>query len=384
MIYLDNAATSWPKPQTVYDTLGSFLQEAGANPGRAGHRMAAAAAAAIAETRLALARLIHAPSPSRVIFTTSATDGLNQAILGLLRPGDHAVTTTMEHNSVSRPLSLAADTGAEVTRVPVAPHGIVQPDDVAAAIRPNTRLIAMTHASNVTGAIQPVERIAQIARERDVLMLVDGAQTVGAMPVDVESLGIDLLAFPGHKGLMGPPGTGGLYIGPRVEGERLSPRRAGGTGLRSEEDHQPDELPWRYESGTLNTVGIAALGAGIRWLTAEGVEQIREREGRHTARLVEGLTSIPGITVYRPDGDPMQTQAAVVSFRLEKWEPAEIGVILDQSFEIACRTGLHCAPDACRTIGAFPQGTVRFSPGPFTTDDEIDAAVAAVAEIAAG
>ncbi len=384
MIYLDNAATSWPKPQAVYDTLGTFLQDAGANPGRAGHRMAVAAAAAIAETRLALARLLNAQSPSRVIFTSSATDGLNLAILGLLRSGDHAITTTMEHNSVSRPLSLAADAGAEVTKVPVAAHGVVKPEDIADAILPNTRLIAMTHASNVTGAIQPVGSVAEIARERGLLLLVDGAQTVGAMPVDVEALGIDLLAFPGHKGLMGPPGTGGLYIGPRVEPGHLPPLRAGGTGLRSEDDHQPDELPWRYESGTLNTVGIAALGAGIRWVAREGIERIKDRERLLTARLIDGLNAIPGVTVYRPDGNPAETQAAVVSFTLEGWEPAEIGAILDQSFEIACRTGLHCAPDACRTIGAFPQGTVRFSPGPFTTSEEIDAAIGALTEIAAG
>ncbi len=242
----------------------------------------------------------------------------------------------------------------------------------------------MTHASNVTGAIQPVAEIARIAQERGVLLLVDGAQTVGALPVDVEALGVDLLAFPGHKGLLGPPGTGGLYIGPRVEPSTLSPLRAGGTGLRSEDDHQPDDLPWRYESGTLNTVGVAALGAGIRWVSAEGIDQIRDREGQFTARLIAGLEGVSGVKLYRPGGAPAETQAAVVSFTIDGWDPAEIGAILDQSFEIACRTGLHCAPDACRTIGAFPQGTVRFSPGPFTTEEEIDAAIAAVSEIAAG
>lgn len=381
-IYLDNAATSWPKPPAVYETLGSFLQETGANPGRAGHRMAAAVAATVAETRLALARLLNAEAPERVIFAHNATDALNTAILGLLRPGDRAITTGMEHNSVVRPLALAAAAGAHVVKVPCLPDGVVRPADVAAAARDGARLIAVTHASNVTGAIQPIAALAEIARAAGAFLLVDGAQTVGALPVDVQQLGIDLLAFPGHKALMGPPGTGGLYIGPRVDPDDLLPLRTGGTGLRSEDDHQPQELPWRYESGTLNTVGIAALGAGLRWLAETGVEIVRAHDARLTARLIAGLEGIPGVTVYRPGGDPDTTQAAVVSFTLAGWPPAEIGAVLDQSFDIACRTGLHCAPDACRTIGAPPGGTVRLSPGPFTTDADIDAALSALREIA--
>ncbi len=380
-IYLDNAATSWPKPPGVYETLGTFLQESGANPGRAGHRMAAAASAAIAATRLSLSRLLNAESPDRVIFAHNATDALNIAILGLLRPGDRAVTTSMEHNSVSRPLAIAARASAEIVKVKCPPDGIVRPGDVADAVRGGVRLIAVTHASNVTGAIQPIAAIAEIARASGALLLVDGAQTVGALPVDVQALGIDLLAFPGHKGLLGPPGTGGLYIGPRVDPLELSPIRAGGTGLRSEDEHQPAELPWRYESGTLNTVGIAALGAGIRWVNETGVESIRSHEGMLTARLVDGLEALSGITVFRPGGDPASTQAAVVSLTAAGWDPAEIGAVLDQSFEISCRTGLHCAPDACRTIGAFPGGTVRLSPGPFTTEADVEATLIAFSEI---
>ncbi len=381
-IYLDNAATSWPKPPAVYETLGTFLQSAGANPGRAGHRMAAAAAAAVAETRLALARLLNAEAPERIVFAHNATDALNLAILGFLRPGDHAITSTMEHNSVTRPLALAAAAGTQVTKVSTSPDGIVCPADVAAAIRPTTRLIAVTHASNVTGAVQPIAEIGEIAHACGAFLLVDGAQTVGAMPVDVQALGVDLLAFPGHKALMGPPGTGGLYIGPRVSPDDLVPLRAGGTGLRSEDDHQPAELPWRYESGTLNTVGIAALGAGLRWLTDQGIVSIRTHDARLTARLITGLEQIPGVRLYRPGGDPALTQAAVVSFTLTGWDPAEIGAVLDQSFDIACRTGLHCAPDACKTIGAFPGGTVRLSPGPFTTESDIDTTLADITEIA--
>jgi len=380
-IYLDNAATSWPKPPAVYETLGSFLQGAGANPGRAGHRMAAAAAAAVASTRLRLAQLLNAESPDRIIFAHNATDALNLVILGLLRPGDRAVTTSMEHNSVTRPLAMAAAAGSKVVKIQCPPDGVVRTEDIADAVHDGARLIAVTHASNVTGAIQPIAAIAEIAQAAGALLLVDGAQSVGAMPVDVQALGIDLLAFPGHKGLMGPPGTGGLYIGPRVDPRELSPLRAGGTGLRSEDDHQPEELPWRYESGTLNTVGIAALGAGIQWVKDTGTETIRAEEARHTSRLVDGLRAIPGVTVYQRRGDPLQIQTAVVSFTVAGWDPAEIGAVLDQSFDIAARTGLHCAPDACRTIGAIPGGTVRLSPGPFTTATDIETTLAAIAEI---
>ncbi|MDP9369118.1 MAG: aminotransferase class V-fold PLP-dependent enzyme [Chloroflexota bacterium] len=380
MIYLDNAATSWPKPPAVYETLGSFLQTLGANPGRAGHRMAAGAAAAIADCRLRLARLMNAESPERVVFASNATDALNLAVRGLLRPGDQAITTSMEHNSLARPLHVAAEQGVQVTKVAGSPQGVVDPDLIAAAASSRLRLIAVTHASNVNGATQPIAQLAEIARRNDALLLVDGAQTFGAMSMDVQTLGIDLLAFPGHKSLLGPPGTGGLYVGPRVNLETFTPQRLGGTGVRSEEDAQPSDLPYRYESGTSNTVGIAALAAGLRFLEEQGVESIHSRETGLTRRLIAGLEAIEGVRVCRaPD---QASQAAVVSCVVDGWSPADVGSVLDQSFDIACRTGLHCAPDACRTIGAFPEGTVRLSPGCFTTEDEIDAAVAAVAEIA--
>lgn len=380
MIYLDNAATSWPKPQAVYETLGSFLQNLGANPGRAGHRMAAGAAAAVADCRLRLARLMNAESPERVIFASNATDALNLAVHGLLRPGDHAITSSMEHNSLARPLRSVAEQGVQVTKILCSPHGVIDTDLVAAAASPRLRVIAVTHASNVNGAMQPIEELAEIAHRNDALLLVDGAQTLGAMPVDVQSMGIDLLAFPGHKSLLGPPGTGGLYIGPRVDVETFRPQRSGGTGVRSEEDAAPSELPYRYESGTSNTVGIAALAAGLRFIEERGSNAIHHWESNLTRRLISGLEALAGVRVCRaPDGAP---QAAVVSCLVEGWIPADVGSVLDQSFDIACRTGLHCAPDACRTIGAFPEGTVRLSPGYFTTEDDIDAAVAAVAEIA--
>ncbi len=380
MIYLDNGATSWPKPEIVYETLANFLRTAGANPSRGSHVMANRAAAAINETRVKIARLLGAPDPKRVIFASNATDALNLAIKGVLKPGDHVVTTVMEHNSVRRPLHALQSIGVRVTKVEADREGFVSLDDVERAIQPNTRMIAMTHASNVNGAIQPVRDVARIARERGLLLLVDAAQTVGSVPFTMEELGADLLAFPGHKGLMGPPGTGGLILGPRVSADDLSTVREGGTGGNSEEEVQPTELPTRYEAGTLNTVGIAALGAALDVVTAEGVDAIYQREKDITTRLIDGLAEIPGVRVLSPEDE--KRRAAVVSFTVEGWEPADIGAALDSSFEIACRTGLHCAPEACAALGSFPYGTIRFSPGFYTTMDEIDQSINAVAELA--
>ncbi len=380
MIYLDNGATSWPKPEIVYETLANFLRTAGANPSRGSHVMANRAAAAINDTRAKIARLLGAPDPKRVIFASNATDALNLAIKGILNPGDHVVTTVMEHNSVRRPLRALQSIGVEVTKVRADKEGFVSPEDIERALQPGTRLIAMTHASNVNGAIQPVAEVARIARERGVLVLIDAAQTVGAVPFTMDEIGADLLAFPGHKGLMGPPGTGGLILGPRVSTDDLSTVREGGTGGNSEEDIQPHELPTRYEAGTLNTVGIAALGAALDVVSAEGIESIYRREREITTRLIDGLAEIPGVRVLSPDD--ADRRAAVVSFTIDGWEPADIGAALDSNFEIACRTGLHCAPEACVALGGFPYGTVRFSPGFYTTSDEIDQAVFAVSELA--
>ena len=381
MIYLDNAATSWPKPEDVYETLGQFLRDAGANPGRAGHRMAVAAADAIAECRTGIARLINAESPDRVVFTSNTTDSLNMAILGLLRPGDHAITTSMEHNSVTRPLHLAERNGSGVTIVEASPDGWVDPAQIEAAILPETRLIVSTQGSNATGAAMPIAAFADIAQKQGILLLVDGAQTLGAMPVDVQRLGVDLFAFPGHKGLLGPTGTGGLYIGSRVDLEAFVPLRSGGTGVQSEDDEQPMLLPYRYEAGTVNTAGIAALAKGVHYVAERGVDDIAAHERVLMDRLVAGLSATGGVFVF-PVRNPDE-RAAVVSFVIEGWTPADAGAVLDQTFDIACRVGLHCAPMAMRTIDAMPRGTIRFSPGPFTTEDEIDQAIDAIRELAA-
>jgi cysteine desulfurase / selenocysteine lyase len=380
MIYLDNAATSWPKPERVYEMLGEFLKHSGANPGRSGHRMAASAAGSLDRTRNRLAALFNAPGPERVIFTLNATDALNLAIKGILTAGDHAISTAMEHNSVRRPLKALEKQGVTTTKVPADNEGFVSVDDVRDALRPDTKLIAVTHASNVNGALQPIADIAQVAREHGALLLVDAAQTAGTIPIDMAELGVDLMAFPGHKALMGPPGTGALLIGDRVDLDELATVREGGTGGNSEEDVQPRELPAKYEAGTHNTVGIAALGAALDFLADVGFEEAGQRELEMAWRLVEGLTGQSGVNILNPS-EP-DRHVAVVSITVDGWEPAEFGTTLDSAFEIACRTGLHCAPEACETLGVFPRGTIRFSPGYWTTPDEIDQTVHAIRELA--
>lgn len=380
MIYLDNAATSWPKPEPVYQTLADFLKTAGANPGRSGHKMAALASAAIDETRAKLARIFGLDDPRRVIFAGNTTDALNLALKGTLRAGDHVVTTVMEHNSVRRPLHALAPQDVSVTKVQANSEGFVDPNAVAAAVRPNTRLIAMTHASNVNGALQPVEDVAEIARRHGALLLVDAAQTTGTIPISLDKIGADLLAFPGHKALMGPPGTGGLLIGERVGFDDLVPVREGGTGGNSEEDTQPRELPARFEAGTVNTVGIAALGTALDFLMEVGVSVAGAHERAMNSRLIDGLQGIPGVHVLSPVDEAKRV--ACTSIVVDGWEPADFGIALDASFEIACRTGLHCAPEACGAIGALPYGTVRLSAGFFTSQDDIDQAISAVRELA--
>jgi len=343
--------------------------------------MAVAAASAIAACRSGIADLINAKTSDRVIFTASTTDSLNLAILGLLKSGDHAITTSMEHNSVTRPLRLLERNGVDLTIVDAEFDGWVDPKRIEEAIRSNTKLIAATHAANSTGAIMPIAEFAEVAQKHNVLLLVDGAQTLGAIPVDVQSLGVDLYAFPGHKGLLGPPGTGGLYIGPNVDLEEFTPLRSGGTGVHSEDDEQPLVLPFRFEAGTVNTAGIAALAKGVEYVAERTIADIAAQEYRLMGQLLDNLAAIDGVHIFPA---PEQTgRAAVVSFVINGWTPADAGAVLDESFDIACRVGLHCAPMAIRTIGAMPRGTIRFSPGPFTTDEEIDQALVAVKEIAA-
>jgi cysteine desulfurase family protein len=380
MIYLDNAATSWPKPPGVAEAMTHFLAQIGANPGRSGHRLAVAAARTVYAAREAIAGLLGAPDPLRVVFGANATEALNLALNGLLRPGDHVVAGSMEHNSVMRPLRALERTGVQVTTVACSPKGALDPADLEAAVRPGTRLIVLTHASNVTGALQPIAEAGRIARARDVLLLVDAAQTAGAYPIDMQADGIDLLAFSGHKALCGPMGTGGLILGERVDVRRLTPLKRGGTGSRSEREEQPEFLPDLCESGTPNAVGLAGLAAGVGWVLAQGVDRIRAHELSLTARLLAGLVGIPGVSVQGP-GDARR-QTATVSFTVGGVEPSDVGLRLDDAYGIMCRVGLHCAPAAHRTLGTFPAGTVRFGLGALNTAEEVDAAVSAVAALA--
>ena len=386
MIYLDNAATSWPKPERVYETADRVFRLDAGNPGRSGHKLSLAAGRHIENTRLLAARLFNVPSAASIAFTLNTTDALNLALKGVLVSGDHVIASSMEHNSVARPLEALRNKGVDYTKVETSPLSGVAPGAVRAAITPNTRLVVMTHISNVTGTENPIAEIGALCRERGILFLVDAAQSAGNRSIDVQEMNIDLLAFPGHKGLLGPQGTGGLYI---REGLVLATLREGGTGSRSEDLKQPEDSPGRYESGTANTAGIAALGEGIALVLEEGAQRIGEREAALASRLIEGIREIPGITLYGPG--PGKTRSGTVSITLDSLESAEVSLILDSSFDIAVRPGLHCAPDAHRLIGTLGSdgsrsspGTVRISVGYFTTEDDIDKCLEALAAVAAG
>lgn len=379
MIYLDHAATSWPKPPQVIQTMSDYLDKAGGNPGRSGHRLSIAAARYVYDTREALAELFHAPDPLRIVYTLNVTHALNLALRGIVHRGDHVVTTSIEHNSVMRPLRELERQGASLTVVCCKPDGTLDLDAMRRAVTSGTSLVVVNHASNVMGALLPVAEIAQIAHNAGALLLVDAAQTAGAVPIDVTAMGIDLLAFTGHKGLQGPPGTGGLVIAPDVDITKLSPLVRGGTGSRSEFEEQPDDLPDRYESGTPNGVGIAGLGAGVHWVLDRQVESIRAHELELTTVLTAGLRCIDGVTVYGPRQSAQRV--AVVSFRVAEQRVSDVGLRLDDEFGIMCRVGLHCSPAAHKTLGTFPEGTVRLAPGVFTTMDDINATVAAVERV---
>lgn len=378
-IYLDNAATSWPKPEAMLAAMIAHQRLAGGNPGRSGHRWSLAAGRTVYETREGLARLFNIADPLRIVFTSNGTEALNIALLGLLHPGDHVVTTGMEHNSVMRPLRHLASRGVELTVAPCSPRGELDPRDVERALRPHTRAVILTHASNVTGTILPVAEVAAIARGRGIVTCLDAAQSAGALPIDVAALGIDLLAFTGHKSLYGPQGTGGLYIREGLDRE-IAPLLRGGTGSFSEREEQPDFLPDRYESGTPNAIGLAGLGAGVDFVLATGVAAIRAREESLTRRFLDRLAGLgEEVTLYGPCNATQRT--AVVSFNVAGVSPSEAALFLDERYGILCRPGLHCAPAAHRTIGSFPAGTVRFSFGFFNTEAQVDQAAAAVAAL---
>jgi len=379
MIYLDHAATSWPKPPAVIRAMADFCDHAGGNPGRSGHRLSLAAARIVYDARELLAELFGVPDPLRVIFTANATHAINLALRGLLRPGDRVVTTGIEHNAVMRPLRALEAQGVRLSVIPCAADGTLDLHEASAVITRDTRLVVMNHASNVSGTILPAAAVARLAHAAGAWFLLDAAQTAGVLPIDIQALGIDLLAFTGHKGLQGPPGIGGLAIGDSVDTALIEPLVRGGTGSRSEFEIQPEDCPDKFESGTPNGVGIAGLRAGVRWLLDHGVEAIRDHEFELTRTLHEGISNIPGVTVYGPQDAARRT--ATVSFTAAGRSVSEIGLRLDDEFDVLCRVGLHCAPAAHRSLGTFPGGTVRLAAGAMTTLDEIQAALAAVGHV---
>ncbi|MCU0576590.1 MAG: aminotransferase class V-fold PLP-dependent enzyme [Desulfobacterota bacterium] len=377
-IYLDNAASSWPKPESVIRAVELTLREAAANPGRSGHSLSVEAARIISDARSEAAAFFGVADPLRIVFTKNATESLNIVINGLLRPGDHVITSRMEHNSVMRPLNAARERGISISSVRCSRTGELDPDDVRKAVTKDTRLVVLTHASNVTGTIMPVAEVGAITRGEGIPFCVDAAQSAGCLPIDVDAMNIDLLAFTGHKALYGPQGTGGLFIRGGLEAE-ISPLVMGGTGSASEHEEQPLFMPDKYESGTPNTAGIAGLLEGGRFVSSQGIASIRDHEMALASVLLEGLDGIPGVRVHGP-AEP-EKRIPVVSFTVDGMDASEVAYRLDDGCGIMVRPGLHCAPSAHRTLGTFPGGTVRFGFGFFNTAEQVRTALEAVSSI---
>ncbi len=378
LIYFDNAATSFPKPENVYTFMDQFFRRAGVNPGRSGYDLCIEAGQLVEDTRRTLTRFLGGTDPNRLVFTHNSTDSLNLALFGTLASGDHAISTTLEHNSVLRPLyHLERDLGVAVDYVPFDSKGFVDPDAIRRHWRANTKVVAINHASNVIGTVQPVAEIGRLCHERGALLVVDASQTAGKIPIDVTAMHIDLLAFTGHKSLFGPMGIGGMYV---REGVTVRQTRAGGTGVRSAVRHHLEEYPYRLEFGTPNLPGIAGLHAGVEWLQQHAPHAIHEQEMRLARRLRDGLAQIEGVTLYCQDD--LTDHIAVLAFNIDGMEASDVGMMLDVDHQIACRTGLHCAPLVHEQLGTAAHGAVRFSVGPFNTEEEVKTAVGAVQEIA--
>ena len=366
-VYFDNAATSYPKPPSVYEAINFTLQHVGANPGRGEHSLSQSANRIIFKARETIAEFFNIPNSRNIVFTSNGTEAINLALKGFLKPGDHGIISSMEHNSVVRPLNSLKNDGVNVTIVQCDKQGKLNPDYVFKEIKKNTRLIVLTHASNVTGTILPVEEIGEIAAKKGIPLLVDAAQTAGTIPIDVLRNNISLLACPGHKSLLGPQGTGFLYI---CEGFNLKPLIEGGTGSNSELSEQPDFLPDRFQSGTLNTPGIAGLKAGIEFINKKSIQTIKEHEDMLSKTFINKLKEINRVRIYGPLS--IKEKTAVVSFNIKGKDSADIATALDEKYQIMVRVGLHCSPHAHKTIGTFPDGTIRVSFSIFNTVHEID------------
>jgi len=381
LIYLDNAATSWPKPDKVYSYMVDFYRQCGVNPGRSGFDKAIEAGNIVEGLRQRLTRFFGGDEkhPEQLCFSYNATDALNLIIQGLLTTGDHVVTTNLEHNSVIRPINhLVRDGGVEATFVSFDDDGFVDPDDIRKAIKPNTRLVIVNHGSNVIGTVQPVKEIGRICKEKGVIFAIDVSQTAGMVPINMAEMNVDVLAFTGHKSLMGSTGIGGLCVRGNVD---IRHTRSGGTGVRSAFPYHLDEYPYRMEYGTPNIMGIASLWAGLEWIAEQGgVEAIHKREMKLAGKLVEGFKDIDGVIIYCCDS--MENHLATVTMNVEGMEAGNVGIMLDVDFNIATRTGLHCAPLVHKQIGTMDiHGGVRFAVGPFNTKIHIDKAIEAVSEV---
>ena len=379
LIYLDYGATSFPKPEEVYQQMDTFYRNNGVNPGRSGYDMCMIAGNMVEETRKLMTEFFNGTDYNRLIFALNATDALNLAIFGMLKPGDHAITTTIEHNSVIRPLyHLSTQSNVEVDHIPFDSKGFVHPEDFSKKFKKNTRLVVVNHGSNVIGTVQPIKEIGALCRKHGIPFLIDSSQTAGKIPVDLEEQNIDVIAFTGHKSLLGPMGTGGLYV---REGIEIRHTRAGGTGVRSAVRSHLDEYPYRLEYGTGNLPGIAGLNAGIKWIEQQGMHKIHELETKLLTRLRDGLREIDGVIMYCQDD--LKDHIAVLSFNIEGIEALNAGMMLDVDYNIACRTGLHCAPLVHEQLGTDKiHGAVRFGIGPANTEKQIETAIEAVREIA--
>jgi cysteine desulfurase family protein len=381
-LYLDNAATTFPKPPAVLSAFVRHFTELGASPGRGGYAESIEASRLLTNCRRAICSLIGADTPNQVIFTLNCTDALNLAIKGVLEPaGGHAICTDLDHNSILRPLHALADRGViSLTRVPVDPiTGLVDPADVRAAVRKDTKLIAMTHVSNVSGTVQPLREVGRIARECAVPFVVDAAQSLGHIPIDIEADCIDLLAAPGHKFLMGPLGTGFLYLRPGME-KWVRPVREGGTGSVSELDRQPDFLPDKYESGSHNAPGILGLLEGVNWVLDQTVEKLHLHDRDLVRTFIDNTLRLPGLQIVGPRG--VANRIGVFSVRVEGFSPQELSAVLESHFGLLTRSGLHCAPHAHRTLGTLEiGGTTRLSFGPFLSVQDVKFAADAIAEL---
>ena len=376
-IYLDNAATSWPKPEAVYAAVDHFNRNIGGNPGRGTTNFALTPASMVLETRELLAQLFNISDPLRISFTLNITEALNVALKGSLQSGDHLIISSMEHNAVVRPAFALVELGLEITVIPCNPEGLFDTKALVKAIKKNTKMVGLLQASNVTGTIQPIVEVGQVCRERGILFLVDSAQSAGVLPIDVERQLIDILAFTGHKGLLGPQGTGGIYVRPGID---VRPLKEGGTGSQSHDTKQPHCMPDCLESGTLNTPGIIGLGAGVNFLLEQGIDRIRFHEQKLTEILWENIKKINGVKMYGPAA--VQDRTAVLSFTIGEMDSAQISFRLEREFGIVTRAGLHCTPLAHRTIGTLQLGTCRLSPGFFNTEGEMEAVIRAIATLA--